>query len=129
MTRFNCSILVATVICALFALPALARDPSVTKSVLTSEDGSSVVVVSVSAAERAVYGINISDASASLEDIAAPDGWVGIATDGMIMFRTMDNPIDAGKSLSFRIVTKNSQAPLGFVFRDKKTAFAAKQGI
>ena len=116
MTRFNRSIALAGAICVLLALPALASDPGATKSVLTTADGS-------------VYGINVSDASASLEDISVPDGWVGIATDDMILLRTLDNPIGAGEAVSFRIVTKNSQAPLGLVFRDKKTAFASKEGI
>jgi hypothetical protein len=112
------------------ALPALAADPSVTKSVLSTDDGSTVVVVlRVSAADKAVYGITVSDGSASVEDIVAPEGWVGIATDDMVMFRTVDTPIASGKALSFRIVTKNSEATLGVTFRDKKSAFGSKEDV
>jgi hypothetical protein len=111
------------------ALPALAADPSVTKSVLSMEDGSTVLVLRVSAAGKAVYGITVSDGSASVEDIVAPEGWVGIATDDMILFRTVDTPIASGKALSFRIVTKNSQATLGVTFRDKDNTFGSKKDV
>ena len=53
MTRFNRTILLGGVLCVLMALPALAADPSVTKSVLSTDDGSTVVVVlTVSAAGK-----------------------------------------------------------------------------
>ncbi len=129
MTRFNRTILLAGALCVLMALPALAADPTVTKSVVPTEDGSPVVVLKVSAAGKAVYGITVSDASASIEDIFAPDGWVGIATDDMIMFRTTDKPIASGKALSFRIVTKNSDAALGVTFRDEKKTFGPKKDV
>ena len=130
MTRFNRTILLGGVLCVLMALPALAADPSVTKSVLSTDDGSTVVVVlRVSAASKAVYGITVSDGSASVEDIVAPEGWVGIATDNMVMFRTVDTPIASGKALSFRIVTKNSEATLGVTFRDQKSAFGSKKDV
>jgi hypothetical protein len=129
MTRFNRTILLVGVLCVLMALPALAADPTVTKRVLSTDDGSSVVVLRVSASDKAVYGITVSDASASVDDIVAPDGWVGIATDDMIMFRTVDKPISSGKSLSFRIVTKNSQATLGVTFRDKRNNFGSKKDV
>ena len=129
MTRFNRTILLTGLICVLMALPALAADPSVSKSVLATQDGSSVVVLRVSVSDQAVYGINVSDASASVEDVVVPDGWVGIATDDMIMFRTLDNPISLGQSVSFRIVTKNPQASLDVVFRDKKTAIGSRSNI
>ena len=129
MTRFNRTILLAGLVCVLIALPALAADPKVTKSVQSAGDGSSVVVLRVSAADRNVYGITISDGSASVEDIIAPEGWVGIATDDMVMFRTVDSPIPSGRSLSFRIVTKNSDAALGVTFHDKRTTIGSKKDV
>jgi len=129
MTRFHRTILLGGVLCVLVALPALAADPKVTKSVLSTEDGTSVVVLRVSAAEKPVYGITVSDGSASVEDILAPKGWVGIATDDMVMFRTVDTPIASGKALSFRIVTKNSEATLGVTFRDKHNTFGSKTDV
>jgi hypothetical protein len=129
MTRFNRTVFLGGVLCVLMALPALAADPSVTKSVIPNEDGSPVVVLKVAASGKAVYGITVSDGSASIEDIFAPDGWVGIATDDMIMFRTTDKPIASGKALSFRIVTKNSDATLGVTFRDEKNTFGPKKDV
>lgn len=129
MTRFNRTFLLAGLLCVLMALPALAADPKVSKSILTTDDGSSVVVLRVSAADKAVYGVTISDGSASVEDIVAPDGWVGIATDDMVMFRTTDKPIKSGGSVSFRIVTKNSDATLGVTFRDKRNQFGKKTDV
>jgi hypothetical protein len=111
------------------ALPALAADPGVTKNIVTNEEGESVVVLTVSAAEKAVFGITVSDASASVEDIIAPDGWVGIATDDMVMFRTMEKPITSGKALTFRIVTTDTEAPLSVTFRDKKRNFGSTKDV
>ncbi len=60
------------VVAVLVALPVLAAGPTVTKSVTSSEDGVSVVVIRVSASGETVYGINITDASGSIKDIIAP---------------------------------------------------------
>ena len=128
MTRFNRTLFLTSILCVLLALPAMAA-PKASKSVLTSDDGTTVVVLSVSASGKAVYGVTVSDASASVEDIIAPEGWVGIATDDMILFRTVDTPIASGKSMSFRIVTKNADATLGVTFRDKKTTFGSKTDV
>jgi hypothetical protein len=128
MTRFNRTLFLAGVICVLAALPALAADPTVSKSVLADGD-MDVVILKVSASTRAVYGITITDATASIDDIVAPEGWVGIATDDMIMFRTVDTPIGSGAAALFRIVTKNSGATLSVTFRDLKTAFGSKTDV
>lgn len=129
MTRFNRAVLVAGVSCVVAAFPALAADPTVSKSILAADDGGSVVVLTVEAADKAVYGVTISDASASVEDIIAPEGWVGIATDDTIFFRTLDAPITSGKAVSFRVVTKNSGASLAVTFRDLKTAIGSKKDV
>ena len=128
MTRFNRTLLLAGALCLILALPALAA-PSVTKSVLTTDDGQTVVVLNVTASGTSVYGVMVSDGTASVEDIVAPEGWVGIATDDMILFRTVDKPIDSGKSVAFRIVTKNASATLGVTFRDKRSTFGARSDV
>lgn len=105
------------------AAPATAADPQASKRVMTDADGSSVVLVNVVATSREIYAISINDASSSIEDIVAPNGWVGISSGDRVLFRTGDSPITPGKSVTFRIVTKNSNASLGIVFSDAKTAF------
>jgi hypothetical protein len=130
MTRFNRLALVAGVFCVVAALPALAADPTVSKSVFaTEEGGSSVILLTVSGADHAVYGVTVSDASASLEDIIVPEGWVGIATDDLILFRTLEEPITSGKQVVFRIVTKNAGSTLGVTFRDLQTAVGSKKEV
>jgi hypothetical protein len=101
------------------ALPVLAAEPSATKSVLGSEDGTSVVVIRVTAAGQSVYGVTIKDTSGSIKDIVAPKGWVGITDGTDIIFRTGDKPIRAGSSLTFRLHTTNEDGALSVSFRDQ----------
>lgn len=100
------------------ALPVLAAEPSATKSVLGSEDGTTVVVIRVTAAGQSVYGVTIKDDSGSIKDIVAPKGWVGITDGTDIIFRTGDKPIRAGSSLTFRLHTTNEDGALSVSFRD-----------
>lgn len=127
MTRST--LLVAALLFALIVAPAMAADPAVTKSVLGEADGASVVLLRVTAKDRAVYGVTITDASASVEDIIAPEGWIGISSGDRVLFRTTDTPIKTGRTVSFRIVTTNGQADLGVTFRGEKTAFGSKKTI
>jgi hypothetical protein len=101
------------------ALPVLAAEPNATKSVAGSEDGTSVVVVRVTAAGESIFGVTIKDASGSIKDIVAPKGWVGITDGTDIMFRTGDKPIRAGSSLTFRLHTTNEDGALSVTFRDE----------
>ncbi len=113
------------VVAVLVALPVLAAGPTVTKSVTSSEDGVSVVVIRVSASGETVYGINITDASGSIKDIIAPKGWIGISSGSDVMFRTGEKPIRAGNSLVFRLVTTNEQGGLSITFRDENSAIGS----
>ena len=69
MTRFNRAALVTGVLCVVAALPALAADPTVSKGVLAADDGSSVVVLTVSAADKAVYGKKLGLVHAGLHGV------------------------------------------------------------
>jgi hypothetical protein len=129
MTRFNRAALVTGVLCVVAALPALAAEPTVSKSILGADNGSSVLVITFSGADQAVYGVTLTDASASFEDIVVPEGWVGIATDDTILLRTLDTPITSDKSATFRVVTKNANAALSATYRDLKTTIGSKQDI
>jgi len=111
--------LTLTALVALIALPVLAAGPNATKSVGGSEDGISVVEIRVTASGQAVYGINIKDASGSIKDIVAPEGWVGISSGSDVIFRTGEKPIRSGSSLIFRLHTTNGGASLSVSFRDK----------
>ena len=117
------AIVMAAALTLLLIQPALAADPSVSKRVLADVGDMGVIVVTVTAADRAVYGITINDASGSIDDINVPDGWAGVASNDKIVFRTVDKPISAGKSASFRIVTGNAQASLTVTFHDAKSVF------
>ena len=122
--RFTLTMLVVVALGLTLAVPATAADPQASKRVMTDADGSSVVLINVVATSREIYAISIADASSSIEDIIAPNGWVGISSGDRVLFRTGDSPITPGSSVTFRLVTKNSNASLGVVFSDAKTAFA-----
>jgi hypothetical protein len=112
-------------VAVLVALPVLAADPTVTKSVTSSVDGVSVVVIRVTASGESVYGVNIADASGSIKDIVAPKGWVGISSGSDVMFRTGEKPIRAGSSLVFRLVTTNEQGGLSITFLDENSGIGS----
>ena len=57
MSRLNRTMFLAVALAVVVALPALAADPSVSKSVLASDDGSAVILLNVSAKGTAVYGV------------------------------------------------------------------------
>lgn len=103
------------------ALPVLAAEPNATKSVVGSEDGTSVVEVRVTAAGQSIYAVTIKDTSGSIKDIVAPKGWVGITDGTDILFRTGDKPIRAGSSVTFRLHTTNEDGALSVKFRDENS--------
>ena len=113
--------LTLTALVVVIALPVLAAGPSATKSVGSSEDGTTVVDIRVTASGQSVYGINIKDASGSIKDIVAPEGWVGISSGSDVIFRTGEKPIQSGSSLIFRLHTTNGEGSLSVSFRDKKS--------
>jgi len=125
MKRFVCILALV----ALAAGPVLAASPSATKSVLADDGSSAVVVVRVTAAGNDVYGVTIKDASASIGDIVAPKGWVGISSGRDVIFRTDSNPIKAGASLEFRLSTTNAGAELSVTFRDNRSAIGSSKTI
>ena len=129
MTRFNRTALLVVALTVIVALPAMAQDPWVTKRVLSDADGATVIELNVSAGDRAIYGILVEDASASIDDIISPGGWAGISSDDAVAFRTVDSPITTGASVTFRIVTANRGADLRVSFRDAKSYFGWKKTI
>jgi len=124
MKRFTLVMLMVIAIGMTLAVSALAQEPQASKRVITDADGTSVVLINVVAAGREIYAMSISDASAGVENIIAPNGWVGISSGDRVLFRTGDTPIKPGSSVTFRLVTKNASSALGVVFSDAKTAFS-----
>ncbi|MFQ5511696.1 MAG: hypothetical protein ACE5EO_07595 [Candidatus Krumholzibacteriia bacterium] len=129
MTRLNQIILLFAALAVMASVPALAADPSVSKTVLTNQGEAAVVILNVTARGRAVYGVTIVDATESVDDIVAPKGWVGIASGERVTFRTLENPIASGSSLAFRVVTRNAETGLAVTFRDSKSAFGSKKSL
>lgn len=129
MTRTRYTFLLVLMLTALVAVPVFAADPTVSKRVIMEDDGSTVVVLNVVARDRAVYGLTVVDASASIDDIVAPDGWAAVTTGDRVSFRTVDKPIRSGSTLAFRIVTTGSSSELGVTFRDDKSSFGSKKKI
>ena len=121
--------LALTILVALIALPVLAAGPNASKSVGGSEDGTAVVDIRVTAAGQSVYGVTIKDASGSIKDIAAPEGWVGITDGADVIFRTGEKPIRAGGSLTFRLHTTNEGGSLSISFRDKVSPIGSTQSL
>jgi hypothetical protein len=125
-----CTALMIGAVAGLFlGLPAFSAGPAVTKSVAVADDASSVVVVRVTAGGSSVYSIAITDDSGSIEDIVAPKGWSGVASEGYIVFATVDHPITSGSSKSFRIVTTNADAGLSVSLRDANRLLTAKKDV
>jgi len=105
-----------------------AAGPKVSKTIV-STDGSSVVLLRVTAGSSSIYGVSISDPSGSIVDVVGPKGWVALATDSEVYCRTIDSPIKKGQSLTFRIVTTNPGAKLSVDFRDAKTKIGSRKAI
>jgi hypothetical protein len=126
MSRLHRTLIIAVALSIFAALPAFAADPAVKKTALTTADGNTVVVLSVSARGTAVYGMTVS--GTSITDIVAPDGWAAVTDGEMITFRTVDKPIKSGSSLTFRIVASGGDG-LSATFRDNKSVFASVSNI
>ena len=118
----------ALVLTVVFAGQSFAADPSISKRLVTDDDGKEYLLVTVTARGTDVYGLTITDASASIVDIKVPEGWAAIASDEKIVFRG-DTPIKSGKSASFRIMTTNPDGSLGVVFRGQKELFGEKESF
>ena len=118
MKRSVWTVTIAIALGVLIALPVLAAGPSVTKSVIGSDNGTSVVLLRVKASNQAIYGVVVKDASGSISDIVAPKGWVGITSGSEVLFRTGSKPIRAGSTLSFRLHTTNEDGSLTVYFKD-----------
>ncbi|NIM19820.1 MAG: hypothetical protein GTO51_06205 [Candidatus Latescibacteria bacterium] len=129
MKRFAVALLACAFVAASLASPVLAAGPSVSKSVLGSDDEIAVIVVRIAASDRDIYGITIEDESGSIEDIVSPIGWSGVAGSELVAFGTVDRPIKAGSAKSFRIVTTNKDASFTIRFRDKNSRFGTKKTI
>ena len=107
---------------ALLVVPAIAASPTASKQVTTDDKGKTVVLVRVSAADLNVYGVDITDATGSIENVEAPKGWLGITDGGRLIFRTGNQPIKAGSTLTFRVYSSNTDANLKVEFRNQKLA-------
>ena len=123
------STLMILAICVLIATPVLSAEPVVSKSIFAESGAETVLLVKISGADKAIFGINLADDSGSITDIYAPKGWVGISTGDEVMFRTGDKPIAKGSTVTFRIVTTNKAAPLGVTFRDRDSSIHVDQNI
>jgi len=104
--------LVATVV----VVPAWAAGPSATKAVAGEDSGISTLAVTVSSGEE-VFAVTIT--GAAVDDIRAPKGWVGVASGNHVMFMTGENPVKAGNTLAFKILTTEPSASLKISFRGK----------
>ena len=101
MIRSVLAIAAVAFVTVALASPVLAQAPSVSKRVVV-EDNETIVMLSVSAADRSVYGIYVEDATASIRDIKVPKGWVGISSGNVILFRTLEEPITFGDTSNLK---------------------------
>jgi hypothetical protein len=128
MTRSTLFVLLACVFAAFLVVPAIAADPVVKKSVITEDEGTTALKISVSAANKPIYGITITDDTGSITNIVVPKGWVGISSGDRVILRSGD-PISSGETVAFRILTTNKSAPLGITFRDVKSPIHSRQTL
>jgi hypothetical protein len=116
------------VVVALVGVSA-AAGPTVSKRVLGEAEGAAVLVIQVTATEGSIFGVTIEDASGSMFDVVAPNGWVGITSGGKTLFRTDEKPIRAGSRLAFRVLTTNKDAGLTVSFQDAESVVGVAQTI
>jgi hypothetical protein len=128
MTRFHRLALVTVAIAFIAALPA-AADPTATKQLVKQNNDSSVFAIEVTASGKTVYSVTITDETGSIIDVIAPKGWVGITSGDRTLFRSNEKPIESGTKAIFKVVTTNSEAPLGVTFRGAKKPIGGEQSI
>jgi hypothetical protein len=111
------SILVLLVLVVAVVPAWAAAAPTATKAVKAESDGVTTLAVTVSSDEE-VYAVTIS--GASIDDIRAPKGWVGVASGNHVVFMTGENPVKSGSDLAFKILTTEPSAALKVSFRGKE---------
>ena len=129
MKKLVMALVIGALIGLSVGLPVFSANPNVTKSVVASDDATAVIVVRVTSSGQSIYGITITDDSASIEDIVSPKGWSGLASDGHIVFATVDHPITSGSSKLFRIVSTNANAAFSVSLRDANRLLVVKKDI
>jgi hypothetical protein len=129
MTRLHRLAWVAVTLAFIAAVPAMAADPIATKRLVTEGVNSSVYAVEVTASSKTVYSVTITDETASIINIIAPKGWVGITSGERTLFYSGEKPIESGKKAVFKVVTTDGSAPLGVTFRGAKKPIGSKQTI
>ena len=129
MSRSTSTLVLALAVIGVIVLPALAAEPVINKRVMAEDDGTAVLVVEVRAADRAIYGVTLFDETGSVTDIMAPKGWAGISSGDRVVFATADQPVGAGETVVFRVVTTNKSAAFRVSFRDAKSSIHTKQTI
>jgi len=110
-------LILVALVAAVVVVPAWAAGPTATKAVAGEDEGISTLRVTVASSDE-VYAVIIS--GAAVDDIRAPKGWVGVASGNHVMFRTGENPVKAGNTLSFKILTTEPTAALKISFRGKE---------
>jgi hypothetical protein len=114
------TIIISILAIAFLAAPIMAAGPTAKKQILKDDDGTSVLLISVTPGTNTVYSVIIDDPSGSIENIKAPKGWSAIASDDKALFLTTDKPVKSGSSVKLKIVTKDENAPLSLTFQDVK---------
>ena len=123
------ALLLIAVLSIVLAMPAISDAQTVKKRTVTGDSGETIHVLDVTAGSRTLFGVMVEDASASIEDVFAPEGWVAIATEDRILFRTLEKPTSSGKTVSLHIVTGDAKAKYSLSFRDKDDYFGEKKEI
>ena len=72
MKKLSTALLVIVAIGVFVCVPGFSASSTITKSIVASDDASSVVVLRVSASGQSIYGITITDDTGSIEDIVPP---------------------------------------------------------
>ena len=110
------SILILLALFVVAAAPAWAA-PKASKAVKAESDGITTLAVNVTSDEE-VYAVTIT--GAAIDEVRAPRGWVGVASGNHVMFMTGENPVKAGSTIAFKIMTTEPSAALKVSFRGKE---------
>ena len=128
MTRFLCLLATVLVVSTLVVPAALADEPLVSKRVVAAPEGS-LITIRVTAGDTPIYGLSVTNENGSIEDVYAPQGWVAVATTERILFRTEDASIPSGGTMTFTVISSDSEAGFDVTFRGEKAFFGRKQSI
>lgn len=115
----------------LLLLPALAfaQEASLSRTHYEAEPGLSVMLLQLKAGNQAVHGFYVEDPTGSVQELVSPNGWSGVTSGELTLFHSLDKPVASGRTLTFKVLTKNPNATLNWYVQDSKGRIGATRQL